>query len=105
LEQPPNAGELRIFNQFAETFTVSELAERVQRVGNQLGLSVQVQSVQNPRKEAEEHYYNPAHTGLLELGLEPHYLTDEILEQMFKIVERYRDQINEKAIFRNIKWN
>jgi UDP-sulfoquinovose synthase len=61
--------------------------------------------VENPRKEAEEHYYNPAHTGLLELGLKPHYLTDEVLEQMFRIVERYRDRINEKAIFRNIKWN
>ena len=105
IEQPPNAGELRIFNQFVETFTVNELAERVQRVGNQLGLNVQIRSVVNPRKEAEEHYYNPAHTGLLELGLKPHYLTDEVLEQMFNIVKRYRDRINEKAIFRNIKWN
>ena len=105
VEQPPNAGELRIFNQFVETFSVTELGERVQRVGNQLGLNVQVRPVENPRKEAEEHYYNPAHTGLLELGLKPHYLTDEVLEQMFRIVERYRDRINEKAILRNIKWN
>ena len=104
LEQPPKAGELRIFNQFVETFTVNELAERVQRVGSQLGLNVKIRSVENPRKEAEEHYYNAAHTGLLELGLKPHYLTDEVLEQMFKIVEGYRDRINEKAIFRNIKW-
>lgn len=104
LEQPPNAGELRIFNQFVETFTVTELAEHVRRVGNQLGLDVQIRSVENPRKEAEKHYYNPTHTGLLELGLKPHYLADEVLEQMFKIVEPYRDRINEKAIFRNIKW-
>jgi len=81
------------------------LAERVQQVGNNLGLNVEIRSVENPRKEAEEHYYNPAHTGLLELGLEPNYLADEVLEQMLKMVERYRGRINEKAIFRNIKWD
>lgn len=104
LENPAKKGELRIFNQFTEAFTVKELAARVQQVGNHLGLNVEIKPVENPRKEAEEHYYNPAHTGLLELGLNPHYLTDEVLEEMFKIVERYRDRINEKAIFRNIKW-
>lgn len=105
LENPAKKGELRIFNQFTEAFTVKELAARVQQVGNHLGLNVEIKPVENPRKEAEEHYYNPAHTGLLELGLNPHYLSDEVLEQMFKIVERYRERINEKAIFRNIKWN
>lgn len=105
LENPAKKGELRIFNQFTEAFTVKELAARVQQVGNHLGLNVEIKPVENPRKEAEEHYYNPAHTGLLELGLNPHYLSDEVLEQMFKIVERYRKRINEKAIFRNIKWN
>ena len=105
LENPAKKGELRIFNQFTEAFTVKELAARVQQVGNHLGLNVEIKPVENPRKEAEEHYYNPAHTGLLELGLNPHYLSDEVLEQMFKIVERYRERINKKAIFRNIKWN
>ena len=105
LENPAKKGELRIFNQFTEAFTVKELAARVQQVGNHLGLNVEIKPVKNPRKEAEEHYYNPKHTGLLELGLEPNYLTDMVLEKMFMIVERYRDRINEKAIFKNIKWN
>ena len=105
LENSAKKGELRIFNQFTEAFTVKELADRVQQVGNHLGLNVEIKPVANPRKEAEEHYYNPKHTGLLELGLEPNYLTDMVLEQMFKLVERYRDRINEKAIFKNIKWN
>ena len=105
LENPAKKGELRIFNQFTEAFTVNELAARVQKVGNNLGFNVEIKPVENPRKEAEEHYYNPAHTGLLELGLEPNYLTDKVIEQMFKMVERYRGRINEKAIFRNIKWN
>ena len=40
--------------------------------------------VENSRKEAEDHYYNPAHTGLLDLGLKPRFLTDEVLS---KIIE------------------
>lgn len=104
LERPAQKGELRIFNQFVETFSVNELAERVQVVGKQLGLKVETRPVENPRKEAEDHYYNPAHTGLLELGLKPHYLTDEVLEDMLKLVLKYKDRINEGAIFRGVKW-
>ncbi|MCU4138615.1 MAG: Nucleoside-diphosphate-sugar epimerase [Thermodesulfobacteria bacterium] len=90
---PPKQGELRIFNQITETFTVNQLAKKVKQVGEKLGYKVEIQHLPNPRKEAEEHYYNPKYTGLLELGLKPHYLTDEVLEEMFKIVEKYKDNI------------
>jgi UDP-sulfoquinovose synthase len=69
---------------FVETFSVNQLAERVQRVGNGMGLNVAVDHVDNPRKEAEDHYYSPAHTALLELGLKPHYLTDEVIAGMLE---------------------
>lgn len=105
LENPAQEGELRIFNQFVETFTVNELAEKVQRVGNQLGLEVKIKNIENPRLEAEEHYYNPAHTGLMDMGLEPHMLTDDVLAQMLETVIQYRDNINEEAIFRGVKWD
>ena len=70
-ERPADKGELRIFNQFTETFTVRELAELVRQSGKARGLDVQIQPIDNPRREMEEHYYNPAHSGLVELGLEP----------------------------------
>ncbi|MFC1515778.1 NAD-dependent epimerase/dehydratase family protein [Thermodesulfobacteriota bacterium] len=104
LKNPADAGELRIFNQFVETFAVNELAKHIQQVGNQMGLNVRIKSVQNPRKEAEDHYYNPAHTGLLDIGLEPHFLTDEALARMMEIVLQYKDQINRDIIFSGIKW-
>ena len=104
LENPAKAGELRIFNQFVETFSVNELAERVQRVGNQMDLAVEIRPVENPRKEAEDHYYNPARTGLLELGLKPHYLTDEVLARMLEIVLNYKSNIQEHKIYRKVKW-
>ncbi len=105
LEKPAKPGELRIFNQFVETFSVNELAERVQRAGKQFGLSVEIKPIENPRKEAEEHYYNPVHTGLLELGLKPHYLTDDVLAKMLEIVIRHKERINKDAIFRGVKWD
>lgn len=104
IEQPTEEGQLRIFNQLVETFSVNDLAERVHRVGTSMGLDVQIEHLDNPRKEAEEHYYNPAHTGLLELGLQPHYLTDETLEEMMSTVLAYRESIRTSTIFRGVKW-
>lgn len=104
IENPPPMGELRIFNQFTETFSVNELAERVKTVGDGLGFEVAIKPVENPRKEMEEHYYNPARTGLLGLGLEPHYLTDDVLAHMLEAVASYRARINRRRILRGITW-
>lgn len=103
-QTPAKAGELRIFNQIMETFSANELAEMTQRVGKKLGYNVQINHLENPRKEAEEHYYNPTYHGLLDIGVVPHYLTDEVMEQMFQIVERYKDNIRKDVIFKGIKW-
>ena len=104
LENPADAGELRIFNQFTETFSVNQLAEKVQTVGNQLGLNVKINAITNPRKEKEEHYYNPKHTGLLELGLKPHYLTDDRLSELICYILKYKNNIHKHKIFRGTKW-
>lgn len=102
--QPAKNGELRIFNQVTETFSVNELADKVCAVGKKLGYNVKVDHIQNPRKEKEEHYYNPKYTGLLELGLKPNYLTDDVLAGIFRVVEQYKDRVNREAIFRGVKW-
>ena len=105
IESPPDAGELRILNQFTETFSVNELADRVATAGSELGLAVEIQSIANPRKEAEDHYYNPAHTGLLELGLEPTMMTTEVLVQMLEIVQQHATQIDKSKILPRVRWN
>ena len=101
---PAKSGELRIFNQIMESFTANELAEKTQRVGQQLGYEIRIDHLENPRKEAEEHYYNPTYQGLLDIGVQPHYLTDEVMEEMFKVVEKYRNNIRKDVIFKGIKW-
>ena len=50
-------GELRIFNQIMETFSANQLAEIVKKIGDERGHNVQVENIENPRIEAEEHYY------------------------------------------------
>ena len=104
LENPAQKGELKIFNQFVETFSVNQLADKVQQAGKKFNLDVRIKSLPNPRKEAEEHYYNPVHTGLLDLGLKPHYLTDDVLAEIMETVLKYKDNIQEHTIFRGVKW-
>ena len=103
-QTPAKAGDLRIYNQIMETFSVNELAELTRRVGKKLGYEVEINHLENPRKEAEEHYYNPTYQGLIDLGVVPHYLTDEVMEKMFRVVGKYKNNIRKELIFKGIKW-
>jgi len=102
---PPEHGKLRIFNQITETFSVNELAEKVYAVGKKAGYSVEIKHYDNPRVETEDHYYNPKYTGLMEMGLHPNYLTDEVVEELLCLVERNKGCINKNSILRGVKWN
>ena len=74
------------------------------RAGLNLGLEVAIESIENPRVEREEHYYNPAHSGLLELGLEPHFLTEEVATGLLETVSRYRERIDPTVVFPRVRW-
>src|ERR671913_1365028 len=85
---PADRGEFRVFNQFTEQFSVGELAELVRASAGQVGIDVHVEHLQNPRVELEEHYYNAVHTKLLDLGLEPTLLGDELVKSVISMIER-----------------
>lgn len=104
ISNPADRGQYRVFNQFVETFTVNELAEKVIRAGKSLGIRVEIKHLKNPRREAEEHYYNPVHTGLVDLGLEPHYLTDEVTREMLSFVLKYKGGIHADYILPRVSW-
>ena len=104
LNNPVDKGDMRILNQFTEQFSVNELADRVQRAGNSMGLNVEVKSIDNPRKELEDHYYNASHSGLLELGLKPHYMTDDVLVEMLQKIVQYKKNIDNDKIMPRVKW-
>jgi len=101
---PAGPGEYRVFNQFTEQFAVNELADLVQRAGAEYGLDVKVDHLDNPRVEAEEHYYNAKHSALLDLGLKPHYLSETLVESMFAKIEEHKDRVITKAIMPKTLW-
>lgn len=101
---PADHGEFRVFNQFTEQFSVLELAERVQRVAQQMGLRAEIAHLPNPRVEKEEHYYNAIHTKLVDLGLKPHLLSDELIRDLIQTAMKYRDRVRFEVIKPNATW-
>ena len=105
VRNPAEAGECRIYNQLTEVFSVMDIANMIQAAAKDLGIPVQVDHVPNPRVEKEEHYFNPIHTKLLDLGLEPRLLSDELLEHMIQYIDGVKDRVNRDVIMPTISWS
>jgi UDP-sulfoquinovose synthase len=101
---PAAQGECRVFNQFTEQFSVLDLARMVQTAGEQLDLTIEVDHISDPRVEAEEHYYNAKHSKLIELGLEPHLLSDSLLDSLMNVALKYRDRIDASVMMPRVNW-
>ena len=101
---PAAAGEMRVFNQFTEQFSIMELAEAVRTAGRDVGIEVEVRHYDNPRVELEEHYYNARHTKLLDLGLQPHLLSETLVEHVFEVIGRHRDRVITTGIDPKTRW-
>jgi len=107
LDNPPERGEYRVFNQFAETYSVFELAKIVQRVGKKLGCPVEITPLDPPRIEREEHYFNPDHEALAQLGYTPSTTVEKECEAIVQDLSRYTNRIKarKEAILPNIRWD
>ena len=101
---PAERGEMRVFNQFTESFSIRDLAEEVQKAAVALGLQVDIAEVDNPRTEAAEHYYNPTHTKLLDLGLKPTLLSDDLVTDTLQTLLKYKDRVILDAIAPRTTW-
>ncbi len=107
LENPPDAGEYRVFNQFEESYYINDLADKVANVANNLGFDTEVRHIENPRIEKEKHYFNPDHKLLFELGYEPTHDMEKEIEITFKDLMINKDRIEQcrEAIMPNIRWS
>jgi len=103
-ENPANRGECRVYNQFTEQFSVRDLAKMTVTAGKKLGLNVEVDHLQDPRVEAEEHYYNAKHSKLIDLGLKPHLLSDSLLDSLMNIAVKYRDRADASLMLPQVNW-
>ncbi|MGD0067871.1 MAG: NAD-dependent epimerase/dehydratase family protein [Streptosporangiaceae bacterium] len=100
-ENPANRGEFRVYNQMTETMSVAQIAETVRAASPE---DVTIEHLDNPRVEAPEHYYNVKHTKLMDLGLEPHLLSDTLIESLFEITKRYAHRVRTEALLPTVKW-
>jgi UDP-sulfoquinovose synthase len=101
---PAEPGKFRVFNQFTELFSIGDLAMMVKKAGAAMGLNVEVNHVDNPRVELEEHYFNAKNTNLLDLGLQPHFLSESLLDSLLNFSVKYKHRVDEQQIMPKVKW-
>nr|WP_290227185.1 NAD-dependent epimerase/dehydratase family protein [Trichocoleus desertorum] len=104
IANPADAGQFRVFNQFTELFSIGDLATMVKKASASLGLTVEVNHIDNPRVELEEHYFNAKNTNLLSLGLQPHFLSDSLLDSLLNFAVKYQDRVDQNQILPKVSW-
>ena len=104
-QNPAAGGELKIFNQFTEQYSVNEIADKVKSAAKQVGIDVVIESIANPRVEKEEHYYNARHDAFSGLGLQPHLMTEDTLASLINAVLKYKSDISHKRAMPRVNWN
>jgi UDP-sulfoquinovose synthase len=79
----------------------------VKKVGKSIGLEVEVKNLENPRREMEDHYYNPDHQHLLNLGYKPTHDVEKEMEIMLKDLIKYKERIEarKEALIPDIRWD
>ncbi|MGH3095890.1 MAG: NAD-dependent epimerase/dehydratase family protein [Streptosporangiales bacterium] len=100
-ENPAEPGEYRVFNQMTESFSVAGLAKTI---ADTYDKPVQIQYLDNPRVEADTHYYNVVHTRLVDLGLQPHTLSETLLKSLFTIADAHKHRADVAAMLPTVNW-
>lgn len=101
---PAERGEFKVYNQFTESFSVLDLAQKVKKVADEMGLNATLTHLENPRVELEEHYFNAVHTKLVDLGLKPHELTDEVIRNILELAVEHKDRVKKELILPTVSW-
>jgi UDP-sulfoquinovose synthase len=104
IANPADPGQFRVFNQFTEMFSVGDLAVMVKNAGTHLDIDVDINHLDNPRVELEQHYFYAKNTCLLSLGLQPHYLSDSLIDSLLNFASKYKHRVDEKQILPKVSW-
>ena len=104
VKNPAKEGEFRVFNQFTDFLSLNEMADLVIKASSDLKIKATKKNIANPRKEMEEHYYNPKNTSLISLGLKPIEFNLETIKKNIKIVEKYKSNIDQNYFNPTVKW-
>jgi UDP-sulfoquinovose synthase len=104
IANPADPGQFRVFNQFTELFSIGDLAVMVKNAATTMGLDVAIDHIDNPRVEKEEHYFYAKNTNLLDLGLQPHYLSDSLLDSLLNFASKYQNRADKNQILPQVSW-
>ena len=76
------------------------------KASGRLGIDAKIWNIDNPRVEAEQHYYNPDSESLRKLGFKPTKNLDEELEITLSVLGFFKDRIEEKRdkILPTVNW-
>ncbi len=106
VEHPAGPGEYRVLNQFDAAYSVNELAEVAHRVASELGLPATIEHPADPRVELEQHYYNPLHDHLVELGYRRTRELSEVVREIFRDLLRFRRRLEARrhVVLPTVQW-
>ena len=104
LENPPAQGEYRNLNQFENIYSINQLANMVVDVSRKLGFCSRLEHIPNPRKEAEEHYYNPEHQKLFDMGYVPTTDIKQEIEKLIKLIAPFHERVDTSVFAPKTKW-
>lgn len=107
IKNEPEEGEHRVVNQFEKVYDITELAEMVNEEAFKAGYDTSISNLSNPRFEEEEHFYEPDHQKLIDLGYDP---TNDIGTEISKLITTlgtYRDRIDtyKHVLIPSIRWS
>ena len=91
--------EVKIFNQLTETFRLRNLAKKIQKITN-----CKIMHHKNPRIENENNTLVAKPMGLIELGLKPIKLNDNLIENELSVAKKYSYRADLNKIRAKSQW-
>mgnify|MGYP003346745007 FL=1 len=107
---PPDPGQYDVVNQVTDVFSVMQIAQMVATIGREFGLDVEVQRIENPRVESEEHPYEVIHEKLQDrFGFASESGFADEVRHLFRVMlqPENRDRIlaQRAALFPRTRWS
>ncbi len=107
---PPDPGQYDVVNQVTDVFSVMQIAQMVATIGHEFGLDVEVQRIENPRVESEEHPYEVIHEKLQDrFGFASESGFADEVRHLFRVMlqPENRDRIlaQRGALFPKTRWS
>jgi len=100
IENKPEKGKARVWNQLSEWHSMNDIAKMVQSAGRIKKLDVKIQHIKTPRNEiTDDHYYNYKTNILKSLGYRKTRTIQEEIKYCFELVKPQPDMDTKPKIF------